>query len=44
MKALLAVYVTCGFGSFLLAPVALATAKGCGGVRIRTPPMTMRLS
>jgi uncharacterized membrane protein len=28
MKALLAVHVTCGFGSFLLAPVALATAKG----------------
>jgi uncharacterized membrane protein len=28
MKALLAVHVGCGFGSFLLAPVALATAKG----------------
>jgi uncharacterized membrane protein len=28
MKALLTVHVACGFGSFLLAPVALATAKG----------------
>jgi uncharacterized membrane protein len=28
MKALLAVHIACGFGSFLLAPVALATAKG----------------
>jgi hypothetical protein len=28
MKALLVVHVTAGFGSFLLAPVALATAKG----------------
>jgi uncharacterized membrane protein len=28
MKALLAVHILCGFGSFLLAPVALATAKG----------------
>lgn len=28
MKALLAVHITAGFGSFLLAPVALATAKG----------------
>ena len=28
MKALLAVHITCGFGAFLLAPVALATAKG----------------
>jgi hypothetical protein len=28
MKALLGVHVTAGFGSFLLAPVALATAKG----------------
>ncbi len=28
MKALLTVHVSCGFGSFLLAPVALATAKG----------------
>jgi hypothetical protein len=28
MKALLAVHVTAGFGSFLLAPVALSTAKG----------------
>jgi len=28
MKALLAVHICCGFGSFLLAPIALATAKG----------------
>ncbi len=28
MKALLAIHITAGFGSFLLAPVALATAKG----------------
>ncbi len=28
MKGLLVVHVACGFGSFLLAPVALATAKG----------------
>jgi uncharacterized membrane protein len=28
MRALLAVHIACGFGSFLLAPVALATAKG----------------
>ncbi len=28
MKALLTVHIACGFGSFLLAPVALATAKG----------------
>jgi hypothetical protein len=28
MKALLVVHIGCGFGSFLLAPVALATAKG----------------
>ena len=28
MKCLLAVHVTCGFSAFLLAPVALATAKG----------------
>lgn len=28
MKALLAVHIVCGFGAFLLAPVALATAKG----------------
>jgi len=28
MKALLTVHVGCGFGAFLLAPVALATAKG----------------
>jgi uncharacterized membrane protein len=28
MKALLAVHIACGFGSFLLAPVALATVKG----------------
>ena len=28
MKALLTVHIVCGFGSFLLAPVALATAKG----------------
>jgi hypothetical protein len=28
MKALLAVHILCGFGSFLLAPLALATAKG----------------
>jgi uncharacterized membrane protein len=28
MKALLVVHVTAGFGAFLLAPVALATAKG----------------
>jgi hypothetical protein len=28
MKALLAVHIAAGFGSFLLAPVALATAKG----------------
>ena len=28
MKALLIVHIVCGFGSFLLAPVALATAKG----------------
>jgi hypothetical protein len=28
MKALLIVHIACGFGSFLLAPVALATAKG----------------
>jgi uncharacterized membrane protein len=28
MKALLAVHIACGFGSFVLAPVALATAKG----------------
>jgi uncharacterized membrane protein len=28
MKALLVVHIACGFGSFLLAPVALATAKG----------------
>ncbi len=28
MKALLAVHILCGFGSFLLAPIALATAKG----------------
>jgi len=28
MKALLAVHIGCGFASFLLAPVALATAKG----------------
>lgn len=28
MRALLAVHILCGFGSFLLAPVALATAKG----------------
>ena len=28
MRALLVVHIACGFGSFLLAPVALATAKG----------------
>jgi uncharacterized membrane protein len=28
MKALLVVHIACGFGSFVLAPVALATAKG----------------
>ncbi len=28
MKSLLAVHITAGFGAFLLAPVALATAKG----------------
>jgi uncharacterized membrane protein len=28
MKSLLSVHIVCGFGSFLLAPVALATAKG----------------
>src|SRR5580658_5102712 len=28
MKAFLGIHVTAGFGSFLLAPVALATAKG----------------
>jgi uncharacterized membrane protein len=28
MKALLTVHVACGFGAFLLAPVALSTAKG----------------
>ena len=28
MRALLAVHVGCGFGAFLLAPVALSTAKG----------------
>ena len=28
MRALLAVHITAGFGAFLLAPVALATAKG----------------
>jgi hypothetical protein len=28
MKALLMVHIACGFGSFVLAPVALATAKG----------------
>src|ERR1700722_15572939 len=28
MKGLLAVHIAAGFGSFLLAPVALATAKG----------------
>jgi uncharacterized membrane protein len=28
MRALLAVHVVCGFGAFLLAPVALVTAKG----------------
>ncbi len=28
MKSLLAVHITAGFGSFLLAPIALATAKG----------------
>jgi uncharacterized membrane protein len=28
MKALLVLHIACGFGSFLLAPVALATAKG----------------
>jgi hypothetical protein len=28
MKALLVVHIACGFASFLLAPVALATAKG----------------
>src|ERR1700760_543449 len=28
MKAFLAVHIAAGFGSFLLAPVALATAKG----------------
>jgi uncharacterized membrane protein len=28
MKGLLVVHVACGFGAFLLAPVALATAKG----------------
>jgi uncharacterized membrane protein len=28
MKALLAVHIACGFASFLLAPVALVTAKG----------------
>ena len=28
MKGLLVVHIACGFGSFLLAPVALATAKG----------------
>jgi uncharacterized membrane protein len=28
MKSLLVVHIACGFGSFLLAPVALATAKG----------------
>jgi uncharacterized membrane protein len=28
MKALLVVHIACGFGSFLLAPVALSTAKG----------------
>jgi uncharacterized membrane protein len=28
MRALLVVHIACGFGSFVLAPVALATAKG----------------
>ena len=28
MKTLLFVHIACGFGSFLLAPVALSTAKG----------------
>jgi len=32
LKCLLAVHVTAGFGAFLLAPVALMTAKGANSI------------